>query len=53
LRDGRIKEVDTEVVVPGDVLILGTGTRVAADAKLAIAYRLKVDESALTGESFP
>jgi P-type Ca2+ transporter type 2C len=41
------------VVVPGDVLILGTGTRVAADAKLAVAYSLQVDESALTGESFP
>jgi Ca2+-transporting ATPase len=53
LRDGRIAEIKTEEVVPGDVLILGQGTRVAADAKLLVSYDVQVDESALTGESFP
>lgn len=53
LRDGHIKEVNTEDVVPGDILILSQGTRVAADAKLVVSYSIQVDESALTGESYP
>ncbi|HTX43725.1 MAG TPA: cation-transporting P-type ATPase [Methanocella sp.] len=53
VRDGRIAEVVTEEVVPGDVLVLGQGTRVAADARLLVSYDQQVDESALTGESFP
>ncbi|AFC98988.1 cation-transporting P-type ATPase, HAD superfamily, subfamily IC [Methanocella conradii HZ254] len=53
LRDGAIKEVKAEEVVPGDVLALSQGTRVAADARLLVSYSLQVDESALTGESFP
>jgi len=53
VRDGTIKEVKAEEVVPGDVLALSQGTRVAADARLLVSYSLQVDESALTGESFP
>lgn len=53
LRDGRITEIKSEEAVPGDVLILSQGTRVAADAKLLVSYDVQVDESALTGESFP
>ncbi|WP_254591174.1 cation-translocating P-type ATPase [Methanocella conradii] len=53
LRDGAIKEIKAEEVVPGDVLALSQGTRVAADARLLVSYSLQVDESALTGESFP
>jgi Ca2+-transporting ATPase len=53
LRDRKIVEIRTEDVVPGDVLILSQGTRVAADAKLLLSYDLQADESALTGESFP
>ncbi len=52
-RDGQVKEINTEEVVPGDILILGQGTRVAADARLVVSYSVQVDESALTGESFP
>ncbi|HNY65587.1 MAG TPA: cation-transporting P-type ATPase [Deltaproteobacteria bacterium] len=52
-RNSSRREVPTEDVVPGDVLLLSPGTRVAADARLVIAYSVAVDESALTGESFP
>ena len=45
--------VDTETVVPGDVLILVPGTRLAADARLISAVNLSVDEATLTGESLP
>jgi Ca2+-transporting ATPase len=53
LRDGKVTEIDTENVVPGDTLILVQGTRVAADAKVLVSYSLQLDESSLTGESFP
>lgn len=53
LRDGRVSEVPTEDVVPGDLLVLAPGTRIAADGRVASSVSLRVDESALTGESFP
>ncbi|MCX6746385.1 MAG: cation-transporting P-type ATPase [Candidatus Parcubacteria bacterium] len=53
LRDNEIKEINTEEVVPGDILILIPGTRVAADCKISLSYSLQFDESSLTGESFP
>ena len=53
LRDGKITEVGTETIVPGDILILTSGTKIAADARLGTSIGLQVDESALTGESFP
>jgi len=53
LRDGEIVEVRTEDVVPGDILILSPGTRIAADGRVCTSYSLQADESALTGESFP
>src|SRR3989338_3511480 len=52
-RAGQVITVDTETVVPGDVLILVPGTRFAADARLISAINLSVDEAALTGESLP
>jgi len=52
-RDGKPVEVQTLEVVPGDVLILKTGARVPADAKLLVSAGLEIDESMLTGESFP
>jgi magnesium-transporting ATPase (P-type) len=52
-RDGEPTELDSEEVVPGDVLLLGEGDKVAADGDLVSASDLRVDESALTGESTP
>jgi Ca2+-transporting ATPase len=53
VRDGRIVEVETEKVVPGDLLVFIDGTRIASDCKLNVAYDIQVDESVLTGESLP
>jgi Ca2+-transporting ATPase len=53
LRDGRLKEIGAENVVPGDVLLLRPGSYVAADARLIETNHLSIDESALTGESMP
>ena len=52
-RDGEPVEIPNEEVVPGDVLLLSPGDRVAADADLLAARDLRVDESTLTGESSP
>jgi Ca2+-transporting ATPase len=52
-RDGVSHEIAAEDVVPGDVLLLEAGDRVAADGRLALAAGLEIDESALTGESQP
>ncbi len=51
LRDGRWQDVPAERLVPGDVVALGSGDRVPADARLLEAAGLRIEESALTGES--
>jgi Ca2+-transporting ATPase len=53
LRDGSARQIAAAVVVPGDVLLLGEGDIVAADAELIEASALLIDESMLTGESVP
>lgn len=53
LRDGVAREVSSQEVVPGDVLVLKTGDMIPADARLLDAVGLLVDESSLTGESEP
>jgi len=50
-RDGRPLRIQASQVVPGDLLLLQEGDRVAADAILISATALAVDESLLTGES--
>ena len=52
-RDGVSQEVAAADLVPGDVLLLEAGDRVAADGRLLLAAGLEIDESALTGESQP
>ncbi|MFP5363017.1 MAG: cation-translocating P-type ATPase [Thermoleophilia bacterium] len=52
-RDGESVEISSEEVVPGDVLLLAAGDRIAADGELVTASDLRVDESTLTGESAP
>lgn len=53
IRSGKMIDIETEQVVPGDVLIINAGTRISADAKLLTALSLQVDEASLTGESLP
>jgi len=52
-RDGDESTVEAAVLVPGDVVLLGEGDVVPADALIREAAGLLVDESALTGESVP
>ncbi|KAF0129119.1 MAG: Ca2+-transporting ATPase [Bacteroidetes bacterium] len=52
-RDAVIKEVDTEKIVPGDILILDAGRIISADIRLIESFNLQIDESSLTGESVP
>ncbi len=51
LRDGKVANIDNLHIVPGDVLVLAPGTRVAADAHLERSISLEIDESLLTGET--
>jgi P-type Ca2+ transporter type 2C len=51
-RQGRLVEINSEEVVPGDLLVLITGTSVAADARIIDTSDMELDESSLTGESF-
>ena len=53
VRDGVEVELDAREVVPGDIVLLETGERVAADLRLIDATALQVDESMLTGEVLP
>lgn len=52
-RDGVIKTIPSTDVVPGDYIIIETGSYIPADARLVKSYSLKVEESALTGETVP
>ena len=52
-RDGVIKEINSEEVVPGDIIILDAGRFVSADLRLIDSANLQIEESALTGESVP
>jgi Ca2+-transporting ATPase len=51
LREGSETEIPAREVVPGDILVLHTGDRVAADARVLMQVNLKADEALLTGES--
>jgi P-type Ca2+ transporter type 2C len=53
LRDGAEREIPARDLVPGDVLLLRAGDRVAGDARLLETLRLEVQEAPLTGESVP
>jgi len=53
MRDGKDTVIPAEEVVPGDIILLETGDRVPADARLIEAVDLKTDEAVLTGESTP
>ena len=53
MREGQIEEIDSTEIVPGDIVVLDTGDIIPADMRLIEAFNLKVQESALTGESVP
>ncbi|KAL2479063.1 ATPase 9 [Forsythia ovata] len=53
LRDGRWSEQEAAILVPGDVVSIKLGDIIPADARLLEGDPLKIDQSALTGESLP
>ncbi|XP_021738895.1 plasma membrane ATPase 4-like [Chenopodium quinoa] len=53
LRDGRWGEMEASILVPGDIISIKLGDIVPADARLLEGDPLKIDQSALTGESLP
>ncbi|PFN05405.1 MULTISPECIES: cation-translocating P-type ATPase [Bacillus cereus group] len=52
-RDGELKEIPSEQVVPGDIIMLDAGRYIPCDLRLIETANLKIEESALTGESVP
>lgn len=52
-RDGTLKEIASEYLVPGDILIIDAGRFIPADLRLIESANLQIEESALTGESVP
>lgn len=52
-REGSIRVIEASKLVPGDIILLESGDKVVADARIIKETSLKVDESALTGESVP
>lgn len=54
IREGEhIKEIPAADLLPGDIVVLEAGCQVPADLELTLAVNLKIEESALTGESVP
>jgi Ca2+-transporting ATPase len=53
LRGGREEKIPSKELVPGDIILLEAGDKVAADGRLIEIHSLQCDEAPLTGESFP
>jgi P-type Ca2+ transporter type 2C len=52
-RDGKVIEINSEEIVPGDIIVLDAGRFIPADLRLIGSANLQIEESALTGESVP
>ena len=52
-RDGELKEIASEEIVPGDIIIIDAGRYIPCDLRLIESANLQIEESALTGESVP
>lgn len=52
-RDGTVCEIDAAGLVPGDLVLLEAGRQVPADLRLTVTENLRIEESALTGETVP
>lgn len=50
-RDGKVQRVPAKSIVPGDILVLESGDRIAADGRIILAADLEINEATLTGES--
>lgn len=53
IRGGREDEIDSSLIVPGDIIKLSYGSRVPADMRLFNFNNIRIDEAVLTGESIP
>jgi Ca2+-transporting ATPase len=53
IRNGQKQQIKAENVVPGDIIVLAAGDKIAADGVIIEANEIKVDEAPLTGESVP
>ena len=53
IRDGELEDIDSQDLVPGDIVLIEAGDYIPADIRLIECINLKIDESALTGESVP
>ncbi|TFH23406.1 HAD family hydrolase, partial [Candidatus Bathyarchaeota archaeon] len=53
LREGKEIKIPANQLVPGDIILLYTGDKIPADARLLEAFTMKTDEASLTGESAP
>ena len=53
LRNGEVENIDSSNLVPGDVILVEAGDYIPADIRFLESINLKIDESALTGESVP
>lgn len=53
VREGKTVKLNKDEIAVGDILILSAGDKIPADCRLVESTSLRVDESALTGESFP
>ncbi len=52
-REGKKQRIEAQLLVPGDIILIEEGDKIPADGRLLESHSLRIDESALTGESFP